>query len=414
MHLPFYIAKRYLFAKKSHNVINIISAISATGIGLGCMALIIILSVYNGFDSLIKSLYESYQPDFIITPLKGKTLTADSSIFNLIKNLDNQLTICPVIEENVFATYGGNEAIATIKGVDSSFLKISKLSGYLIEGEFNTGHGEISGAVVSRNLAMELGIRTRFLAPLDLYLPDRKAAISLTDPTSSLNTSAFYPSGIINLEKSYDNNSIIISLKQAGALTGYAPEEFSALYLFKDSTSIEQSNKLIGKNINNTLFSKRLSKNLGPDFLVKDRFMQNETLYKMMRSEKFAVYLILLFVIIIVSFNIFGSLAMLMIEKRTDIVVLKSMGAGTKFIDRIFITQGTLISAMGASFGVFLGTLLAFLQAKYHAVPMPGNFIINYYPVEIQISDIFITFFGVIIIGYLVANVPVRLLRKNF
>ena len=414
MNLPFYIAKRYLFAKKSHNVINIISAISATGIGLGCMALIIILSVYNGFDTLIKSLYDTYQPDFIITPAKGKTFTADSSTLEIIKNIDNRLKICPVIEENVFATYGGNEAIAKIQGVDSAFLKTSKLSRYLIEGEFNTGEGEIAGAVVSRNLAMELGIRTRFLAPLDLYFPDRNAEISLVDPTSSLNNIAFYPTGILNLEKSYDNNSVIVSLNRAAELLGYAPEEITALYLYLDSSAFAKNNKSLAHSITNSLLGKNLSGSLAPDLLVKDRFMQNETLYKMMRAEKFAVYMILLFVIIIVSFNIFGSLSMLMIEKRKDIGILKSMGAGRKLINRIFILQGTLISATGALCGVIIGTLLAYMQAKYHTLPMPGNFIIDYYPVEIQITDILITFFGVVVVGYLIANVPIKFFKKNF
>lgn len=433
MHLPFHIAKRYLFAKKSHNVINIISAVSATGIGLGCMALIIILSVYNGFNTLIKTLYESYQPEFIITPAKGKSFIVDSSTINILKEIDNRLVACPLIEENVFATYGGNEAIANIRGVDSSFLRLSGLSGYLIEGEFSTGIGDISGAIVSMNLASELGIRTRFVEPIELFFPDKNSDISITDPFSSLLNVSFYPTGILNIDKNYDNNSIIVPISKAAELTGRTPEEITSLYIYIDSTNTvgtishtavdtrkHSSNSThqtvitsISNKIKNSQLQKKIATKLGKEFIVKDRFMQNETLYKMMHSEKFAVYTILLFVIIIVSFNIYGSLSMLIIEKKDDIGILKSMGANDKLINKIFIIQGILISALGAFSGVIIGTLLSLLQARFHIVPMPGNFIIDYYPVEVQISDIILTLSGVLIIGYILAVLPVSLFRKK-
>lgn len=369
------------------------------------MALIIILSVYNGFDDLIKSLYNSYQPDIVITPVQGKSFSLNSTEVKKLREYSKEMIFAPSIEENVFILYDGKQAIASLKGVDSNYLEFSELSKYLVEGRFETMFGDIPHAVLSRNLASELGVRVRFVSPLEIYFPNRKENFSTLNPMASLREQKFFPSGIINLENSYDKNFIYVSIEKAQELIDYSTEEVTSVNIyFKKDYELKNSSAKIRDD---------MQKILGTNYYVKDRFMQNDTLYKMMRSEKFAVYMILFFVIIIVSFNIFGSLSMLMIDKKEDIAVLRSMGAGDKLINNIFILQGFLISLLGAIIGVILGVLISFIQYKWGIVSMPGNFIINYYPVKIELIDILITFLGVALIGYIIANVPVRVFGKK-
>lgn len=425
MRLVFHIAWRYLFAKKSHNVINIISIISAIGIAIGCMALVVILSVYNGFDNLIKSLYNSYQPEYVIEPRVGKTFLLPDGISNQIESLDSSLTATPFVQENIFCTYNGAQCAAALCGVDSLFISKSRLAEYLVDGAFNTGIGEITGAIVSSKLAIELGIRARFTTPLMLYYPkfERDSAklaeeqmlremlpgyssgitglagggVMAEDPMGLLSTLKAHPSGTVQLEKSYDNGLIYISLDKARELLQYAPQEVSALYIYSSAAGSRAQYRRLSEKI----------KELSADKLVvKDRFMQNSTMYKMMKSEKAAVYLILLFVVAIVSFNIFGSLSMLIIDKREDIKILESMGAEGKTIRRVFVLQGTLISALGAAAGTLGGLLLSLLQYHFHLLSLPGNFIIDYYPVEIMPQDILLTLAGVIAAGYLISLLP--------
>lgn len=401
MRFLFHIAWRYLFAKKSHNVINIISTISAIGIALGCMVLVVILSVYNGFDNLIKSLYNSYSPNYIIEAAKGKSFTADEALIGKIREQESTLAIAPLVQDNIFCTYNGSQSVATLCGVDSLFLQRSRLADYIVDGSFSTGLGEINGAIVSSKLAITLGIRCRFTTPLMLYYPkmrrDATAASNMQDLLSILKA---HPSGTIQLEKSFDNGLVYIGIGRARQLLQFKENEVSALYLYGPAGREEEapSNSL----------TKRLREALGKEFVVKDRYMQNSTMYKMMRSEKIAVYLILLFVIIIVSFNIFGSISLLIIDKRGDIEILRSMGAREPLIKRVFMLQGFLISALGTLIGTALGVGLSLLQYHFQIIKLPGNFIIDHYPVEIVPQDLLYIVAGVLAAGYLISRLPLR------
>lgn len=401
MRFLFHIAWRYLFAKKSHNVINIISTISAIGIALGCMVLVVILSVYNGFDNLIKSLYNSYSPNYIIEAAKGKSFTADEALIGKIREQESTLAIAPLVQDNIFCTYNGSQSVATLCGVDSLFLQRSRLADYIVDGSFSTGLGEINGAIVSSKLAITLGIRCRFTTPLMLYYPkmrrDATAASNMQDLLSILKA---HPSGTIQLEKSFDNGLVYIGIERARQLLQFKENEVSALYLYGPAGREEEapSNSL----------TKRLREALGKEFVVKDRYMQNSTMYKMMRSEKIAVYLILLFVIIIVSFNIFGSISLLIIDKRGDIEILRSMGAREPLIKRVFMLQGFLISALGTLIGTALGVGLSLLQYHFEIIKLPGNFIIDHYPVEIVPQDLLYIVAGVLAAGYLISRLPLR------
>ena len=424
MRFLFHIAWRYLFAKKSHNVINIISTISAIGIALGCMVLVVILSVYNGFDNLIKSLYNSYSPNYIIEAAKGKSFTADEALIGKIREQESTLAIAPLVQDNIFCTYNGSQSVATLCGVDSLFLQRSRLADYIVDGSFSTGLGEINGAIVSSKLAITLGIRCRFTTPLMLYYPKMRrdataastAASSTTATPASITAAAYgtaagnmqellsilkaHPSGTIQLEKSFDNGLVYIGIERARQLLQFKENEVSALYLYGPAGREEEapSNSL----------TKRLREALGKEFVVKDRYMQNSTMYKMMRSEKIAVYLILLFVIIIVSFNIFGSISLLIIDKRGDIEILRSMGARESLIKRVFMLQGFLISTLGTLIGTALGVGLSLLQYHFEIIKLPGNFIIDHYPVEIVPQDLLYIVAGVLAAGYLISRLPLR------
>ena len=413
MRFLFHIAWRYLFAKKSHNVINIISTISAIGIALGCMVLVVILSVYNGFDNLIKSLYNSYSPNYIIEAAKGKSFTADEALIGKIREQESTLAIAPLVQDNIFCTYNGSQSVATLCGVDSLFLQRSRLADYIVDGSFNTGLGEINGAIVSSKLAITLGIRCRFTTPLMLYYPRmrRNPTAASTKASTTASTTAgnmqellsilkAHPSGTIQLEKSFDNGLVYIGIERARQLLQFKENEVSALYLYGPAGREEEapSNSL----------TKRLREALGKEFVVKDRYMQNSTMYKMMRSEKIAVYLILLFVIIIVSFNIFGSISLLIIDKRGDIEILRSMGAREPLIKRVFMLQGFLISALGTLIGTALGVGLSLLQYHFEIIKLPGNFIIDHYPVEIVPQDLLYIVAGVLAAGYLISRLPLR------
>ena len=381
-------------------MINIISTISSIGIALGCMVLVVILSVYNGFDNLIKSLYNSYSPNYIIEAAKGKSFTADEALIGKIREQESTLAIAPLVQDNIFCTYNGSQSVATLCGVDSLFLQRSRLADYIVDGSFNTGLGEINGAIVSSKLAITLGIRCRFTTPLMLYYPKMRRSTAASNMQELLSILKAHPSGTIQLEKSFDNGLVYIGIERARQLLQFKENEVSALYLYGPAGREEEapSNSL----------TKRLREALGEEFVVKDRYMQNSTMYKMMRSEKIAVYLILLFVIIIVSFNIFGSISLLIIDKRGDIEILRSMGAREPLIKRVFMLQGFLISTLGTLIGTALGVGLSLLQYHFQIIKLPGNFIIDHYPVEIVPQDLLYIVAGVLAAGYLISRLPLR------
>lgn len=412
MNLSLFIAFRYLFAKKSHNVINIISVISAVGIGIGSMALIVILSVYNGFDNLIKDLYESYEADYIITPAKGKTFEMDSIAFDKIKQLPGISAICPAIEENVFIKYGDNQSIATIKGIDTAYERVSNISKNIVEGEFKSMNGDIPHAIVGQKLAQDLMLRVRFLTPIDLYFPDRNEEISIINPMSSLRSERLFPSGIIRLEQNFDKKYIYAPLTTVRNLIGYNNNTATSVEIYLNITPAQGGgNRQYKTFYRNT--TEQLQIILGEQLVVKDRYHQNETLYKMMKAEKFTVYFILFFVILIISINIFSSLSMLLIDKRGDIETFISMGANKTMIARVFTLQGWLISIIGSSIGILIGLLLCFIQIQTGLIQIPGNFIVSAYPVYIQFWDIIITLSGVSIIGYFISAIPAIAIKKN-
>ena len=396
MDLSGFIAGRYLFAKKSHKVINIISGISAAGIAIGCAALVIILSIYNGFDGIVRSFNNSYTPDLLVSPVTGKAFSPSDDLVDAIRSQEGVRTVSGVLEENVYLKYGERNAVATAKGVDSSYCSVTGLRDFLVEGEFELEYGQLREAVIGRTLALELGLRTSFLTPLEVYFPSRSEEVSLLDPMASLHMVKLHPAGVLSLEQGFDKKYVFVPVSALRELLEYE-NEVSALEVYADSTRIGEN------GVVSATLQREVEKLAGEGFTVKNRRQQNEMLYKMLSYEKIAIYLILLFVMIIISFNILGSLSMLRIEKQDDMAILEAMGAEKSFINRIFLKESLMISALGIIIGIVAGLLVCFLQQRFGFVKMPGNFVVDAYPVVVKVLDILLIVAGVGLIGYLTA-----------
>lgn len=398
MHLPLFIARRYLFAKKSHNVINIISAISAVGMAIGTAALIIILSIYNGFDELVKSTLSNVEPDILITPSKGKVFIPEGEAFDRIKANPMICEYNLILQENVFVDYDRHQGIAKAKGVDSAFEAESPLAEHITNGEFSLHKGQLPQMVVGAGLAYKMGMNPAFLASAELYFPIRDRNFSLANPAASIETVRMRPSGIFSVNQQIDDDLMIVPIEEMRKLLGYE-EEVSGV-------EIRLAEGSTAKDIRSAI--KHIQKELGPEFKVLDRFRQNPSLYKMMRYEKAAIFLILIFVIIIIALNIFGSITMLIIEKKDDIETYRSLGATDKMLRHTFTLEGWLISLLGLAAGLVVGIGFSLAQQHFGFIKMPGSFLVNAYPVILQWQDVLATIVGVALIGYIIALLPVR------
>ena len=397
MRLAPFIAGRYLFAKKSHNVINIISAISAIGMAIGTAALIIILSVYNGFDSLIKSMMSNVEPDLLITPATGKVFVPEGETYDWIYDQPSVASMCCILQEQVFISYDGKQSLATAKGVDWVYEDESPLRNHLAEGEFRLHRGDIPLAAVGASMAYELGLSPRFLAPIEIFYPARTRKISMANPLSSIEAIKVWPSCTFAVNNDIDSELMILPIEKMRELLEYNDEVSAVEIRLAEGTDRKELARL----------QQEITARLGDGFKVKDRFQQNESLYKMMKYEKAAIYMILIFVIIIIAFNIFGSLSMLIIEKKQDIETLRYLGAQESLIRRIFILEGWMISLAGLGAGLVLGVGFSLLQQHFGFIKMPGHFVVQAYPIIVSWSDILLTSAGVAVVGYLIALLPV-------
>lgn len=391
MNLPLYIAKRYLFARKSHNVINIISAISAIGMAIGTAALILIMSVYNGFDRLIRENLSDLDPDILVTASEGKYFVPDGiPAFEALMDDDRIASISSVIEENVFLSYDGKQGLAKAKGVDIVYEEESLIQEHVIEGDYLLHSGDAPMAVLGSSLAWSMGIHPRFLSAIKIYYPERGKNISLINPETSLHSIKIWPSALFSLNADIDKELMILPIECIRELVGT-----------EDAVSALEIRLAPGVKAKSVIPA--LQKSLGDDYKVLDRYKQHPALYRMMKYEKFAIFLILIFVVIIVALNIFGSLSMLIIEKEDDMATLRAMGADDKLTGRIFVLEGWLISLLGLAAGLVIGIGLTLLQQTTGLVKMPGNFAISAYPVVLQVGDVVLTAAGVAIIGLMVS-----------
>ena len=393
---PLRFALRYLFARKSHNVINIISGISVAGMAIGTAALIIILSVFNGFNKIVSDSLGDAQPDLVVKPATGKAFVPDSTVFSWLYDQEKVLNMSSVIEEQAFIAFDGKQSLARVKGVDSVFEEESPIRDHITDGVFSLHRGTLPRAVMGSALAWSLDVNPRFVAPLEIYYPDREGSVSLSNPTASLRSTRVKVDGLFSLNAELDAELVIVPIETMRELLDYDDEVTAVEIRVTEGTTDKELKNLVSE----------LEGRLGPDFAVLDRYRQNEALYKMMRYEKLAIYMILIFIVIIIAFNIYSSLTMLIIEKKDDIGTLRSLGAPESMTRRIFLLEGWLISLLGLAIGLVIGIACVLLQQKFGIIKMPGNYIINAYPVILKASDIIWTAVGVALVGYLIALLP--------
>ncbi|MCX6322325.1 MAG: FtsX-like permease family protein [Bacteroidia bacterium] len=402
MKLSLYIAKRYLFAKKSRNAINIISAVSVAGVAVGTMALIIVLSVFNGLETMVNAIFNTFDPDIKITAAEGKTFIADTSRLKLLANVDGLSCYSLTIEENALLKYGDRQFIATIKGVDDNYAMVTNIDSSMWEGDFTLRNDKgRSYAIPGIGVAQYLGIRVNFITPLNIIVIRNTGSTNINSE-NALKERFIFPSGIFEVEKEYDSKYVYIPIEFARELTEIENGVTSIEIRFTD----QADPRIAQKNI---------VKIFGKGFVVQNRYEQQEIFYKVMRSERLAIFFILTLILIVASFNIIGSLTMLIIEKERDIEILKSLGADNDLIRKIFIFEGWLISIIGAVAGIILGFAICWLQQTFGLIKLQSeSLIMDSYPVVMKVKDFIIVPGTVLLIGYWAAWYPVRFLTKKF
>ncbi len=393
---PLRIALRYLFSKKSTNAINIISYISMTGMGVGAFALIVVLSVFNGFEGLIKDLYNAFYPELIITPAQGKVFDNNDFIEQKMKADKSVVSYTKTLEENAYFEYEGKATIATIKGVDENYTNTTDVAAYVRQGDFYLRDSTKDYAVIGANInqALNASIENNF-AMMSIRVPKITNA-SVFMPDDAFNTAYVVPAGIFSIQQEFDSKYVIVSLPLAQQLIGI--ENAVSAFEVKLKPGVDADRQ---KEFFQSAF--------GKDYKVQTREELNEVLYRVVKMERWAVFAILSFILVIISFNIVGSLTMLAIEKTKDISILKAMGASATDISKIFLLEGIFTAMLGAGIGLFLGLLLCYLQINYGFVKLAeggASFVVDAYPVKVITSDIFLTFFTVAGISILASLVP--------
>lgn len=402
MKLSFFIAKRYLFGKKSHNLINILSGISVTGLIIGSMSLVIVLSVMNGFEKIITQMYNSFNADIRIEAVKGKTINLTNFPVGKIKGIKGIAAYSEVIEENALIKYKNKQQIVLIKGVDENFTKVSSITSKIVEGKYLLQNLNADFMVLGYGIYDQLEIQLNdYKTPVSIYIPKRDKAVSI-DPSQAFNNEEVFPMGAFSIQQDFDTKYVLVSYRLAQNLLDYKTEVTAielAVLEKKDLSDIQEE----------------IQQLIGNEYTVKNRYQQEEMLFKVIKSEKFAIFLILSFIILIAAFNLIGSISMLILEKKQDILILRSLGASNKLIKRIFFAEGLMISLAGAFIGIILGGIISWLQQEFGLIKLQGSgsFIIEAYPVQIQLSDFLLVALIVCVIGFVAAWFPIHNIDKK-
>ena len=404
MNLPFYIARRYLFSKKSHNAINLVSMVSVCGIAVATMALVCALSVYNGFSELVASMFSHFDPELKITPREGKAFTPDSARFERVRNLPGVAYYGETLEENALITYNDRQAVAILKGVDERYKDVTAIDSILIDGSFRLQDEVANYANLGIGLAYTLGINAGFVTPMRIYVPKRDARVNMANPIASFNLEYAFIGSVFRVDQAaYDERYMLIALPLARRLLGYD----------REVTAIELKTR---EGADLATVKAQIEEILGPAFLVRDRYEQQADSFRMMQVEKWMTFLILTFILAIALFNVVGSLSMLMIEKRDDAATLRHLGASEGLIRRVFLFEGWLICGLGALVGIALGVGLCLLQERFGLLRMGSSaaaFVIEAYPVRLEAADVLLVLLTVLVIGLLAAWYPVRYLART-
>lgn len=401
MRFPFYIARRYLISKKKHNAINLISAISAFGVMGGSLAFILVLSVFNGFEGVVLSLFNAFHAEVRITPAEGKTFTLSAMQQEQIRKIPGVVHYHEVIEEIALLRYRGKQHIASLKGVEEQYGRAAGLDTLMYAGDFEVGTGEMPRGVMGAGVAFKLGIILNDIQnPVSVYMANRHAAPG--DMTGAFSVQEIFPAGVFTIQQDIDNRYVMVPLKLMRELLEYDNEVTSVELVLAPGASVRK-------------VKDQLSRQLGDGLVIQDKFEQQALLYRIIRSEKWAIVAILSFILLLAIFNVIGSLTMLILEKKKDIAVLQTLGADNKLIRRIFLLEGVLISFFGVVAGLLIGGLLAWLQQTFGIITIGASetLVIDAYPVKIQWSDFLLIFVVVMGIGLLAAWLPVRRLSAK-
>lgn len=407
MNLPFYIARRYLFSKKSTNAINIISGISMIGVAVATMALVVTMSVFNGFHDLVASFFTTLDPEIKITPVKGKTVAHDDPTLASLKQLPEVEFCSDRLEDMALAIYHDHQATVRIMGVDDNFNKVTGIESILYpsDGEYKTHAANLEFGVIGIRLAQELRTGVEWENYMHIYAPNSEGEIDITNPMDGfVEDSLLSPGAVFQVNQGkYDKDHIITSITFAQNLFNRQGEVSSVAVKTKAGTDISR-------------LKTAMRKIAGDKFLIEDRYEQQAETYNIMQIEKFIAYIFLTFILLVACFNIIGSLSMLIIDKKADVATLRNLGASDKLISRIFLIEGGLISIGGAVIGVLIGLLLCLLQQQFgivHLGSSEGEFIVNAYPVSVHYVDIAVIFITVVIVGWLSVLWPVKVLCRR-
>ena len=406
MNFPFFIARRYLFSKKSTHVINVISSISVIGVAVATMALVIVLSVFNGFHDLVASLFTSFDPQLKVVPVEGKTAPADDPILTKIRLLPQVDVATETVEDQALAIYNDHQAMVKIKGVDDNFAELSHIPDILYgDGSFSLHAANLEYGIVGIRLAQNLGIGAQWDGFLKIYAPKKEGQLDMTNPGDGFVVDSLNSPGVLFAVKQakYDKNYIITSISFARNLFGQQGMLSDLELRLKPGSNLDA-------------VKAEMQQIAGNKYKVLDRFEQQEDTFKIMSIEKMIAYIFLTFILVVACFNIIGSLSMLIIDKKNDVVTLRNLGANDKQITRVFLFEGRMIAVIGAVIGIGLGLLLCFLQQQYGFVRLgdsEGSFIVDAYPVSVHYSDVAIIFVTVIAVGWLAVWYPVRALSKR-
>lgn len=406
MNFPFFIARRYLFSKKSTHVINVISSISVIGVAVATMALVIVLSVFNGFHDLVASLFTSFDPQLKVVPVEGKTAPADDSILTKIRLLPQVDVATETVEDQALAIYNDHQAMVKIKGVDDNFAELSHITDILYgDGSLSLHAANLEYGTVGIRLAQNLGIGAQWDGFLKIYAPKKEGQLDMTNPGDGFVVDSLNSPGVLFAVKQakYDKNYIITSISFARNLFGQQGMLSDLELRLKPGSNLDA-------------VKAEMQQIAGNKYKVLDRFEQQEDTFKIMSIEKMIAYIFLTFILVVACFNIIGSLSMLIIDKKNDVVTLRNLGANDKQITRVFLFEGRMIAVIGAVIGIGLGLLLCFLQQQYGFVRLgdsEGSFIVDAYPVSVHYSDVAIIFVTVIAVGWLAVWYPVRALSKR-
>lgn len=405
MNLPFYIARRYLFSKKSHNAINIISMVCVCGVAVATTAVVCALSVYNGFGDLVAGMFGSFDPELKVTPRTGKVFDPTTDAFQRVRELKDVVCFGEVLQDNALIRYRDRQDIAVIKGVDSSFSSLTSIDSILIDGSFALSDEAADYATLGVGLSAKLGAKPRFSAPVEIYVPKRDEKVNLSNPATSFNTGYAYVGGVfVTNQQVYDEGVMILPIALVRRLLRYDREVSAVELKLADGADVAS-------------VKREIQTMLGGEYVVHDRYEQQEASFKMMQVEKWMTFLILSFILAIALFNVVGSLSMLMIEKKDDVRTLRNMGAGDRLIRRIFLFEGWMISGIGAVAGIVTGLALCILQQHFGFIKLgqtAGTFVIDAYPVRVVFTDLLVTFVSVAAIGLLAAWYPVQYLGKRW